>query len=43
MVIAAVAPLAADPAVIQGAIPGMTVAQRFAGHGFAVTVGIGSR
>jgi len=38
--IAAVAPLAADPAMMQGAIPGMSVAQQFAGRGFAVTVGI---
>ena len=41
VIIAAVAPLAADPALTQGAIPGMSVAQRFAGHGFALTVGIG--
>jgi hypothetical protein len=41
VIIAAVAPLAADPALMQGAIPGMTVAERFAGHGFAITVGIG--
>jgi hypothetical protein len=39
--IAAVAPLAADPALLRAQIPGMAVAQRFAGHGFAVTVGIG--
>jgi hypothetical protein len=36
-----VAPLAADPGLTQGAIPGMSVAQRFVGHGFALTVGIG--
>ena len=41
VIIAAVAPLAADPALAQGAIPGMAVAERFVGHGFAVTVGIG--
>ncbi len=36
-----VAPLAADPTLLRAQIPGMAVAQRFAGHGFAVTVGIG--
>jgi hypothetical protein len=41
VIIAAVAPLAADPALLHAAIPGMAVAERFAGHGFAVTVGIG--
>jgi len=41
VIVAAVAPLAADPALTRGEIPGMTVAQRFAGHGFAVAVGIG--
>jgi hypothetical protein len=41
VIIAAVAPLAADPALLRAQIPGMAVAQRFAGHGFAVTVGIG--
>jgi len=41
LIIATVAPLAADPALLRGEIPGMDVAQRFAGHGFAVTVGIG--
>jgi hypothetical protein len=41
VIIAAVAPLAADPAVTRAPIPGMAVAERFAGHGFAVTVGIG--
>jgi hypothetical protein len=40
VIIAAVAPLAADPALARGAIPGMAVAERFVGHGFAVTVGI---
>jgi hypothetical protein len=41
VILAAVAPLAADPALTSTAIPGMAVAQRFAGHGFALTVGIG--
>jgi amino acid transporter len=41
LIIAAVAPLAADPALTRGEIPGMTVAERFVGHGFAVTIGIG--
>ena len=41
VIIAAVAPLAADPALTRAAIPGMAVAQRYAGHGFALTVGIG--
>jgi hypothetical protein len=40
-IVAAVAPLAADPALTRGEIPGMNVAERFAGHGFAVTVGVG--
>ena len=37
----AVAPLAAAPALPLVAIPGMTAAQQFAGHGFAVVVGVG--
>src|ERR1700722_17160770 len=41
VIVAAVAPLAADPALAQGDIPGMTVAERFVGHGFAVAIGIG--
>jgi len=41
VIAAAVAPLAADPALTQGEIPGMTVAERFVGHGFGVTIGIG--
>jgi amino acid transporter len=41
LVVAAVAPLAADPAAARAPIPGMAVAQQFAGHGFAVTVGVG--
>ena len=41
VIIAAVAPLAADPSLTQAAIPGMAVAQQFVGHGFAVAVGVG--
>ena len=41
VIIAAVAPLAADPAITRAPIPGMAVAERFAGHGFAVAVGVG--
>jgi len=41
VIIACVAPLAGHPLFTQAAVPGMAVAQRFAGHGFAVTVGIG--
>ena len=41
VVVLAVAPLAADPALTQAAIPGMTAAELFAGHGFAVAVGVG--
>src|SRR6185437_3052341 len=41
IIIAAVAPLAAAPAFTRAEIPGMAVAERFAGHGFAVAVGIG--
>jgi hypothetical protein len=41
VITAAVAPLAADPALMHGDIPGMDVAQRFVGHGFALAVGIG--
>jgi amino acid transporter len=41
IIVAAVAPLSADPALTHSPIPGMAVAQRFVGHGFAVTVGIG--
>jgi amino acid transporter len=40
-VTAAVFPLAADPAFAHAAIPGMSVAQVFAGHGWAVAIGIG--
>jgi hypothetical protein len=41
VILAAVAPLAAEPALTQEEIPGMAVAERFVGHGFAVTIGIG--
>jgi amino acid transporter len=41
VITAAVAPLAANPALTLFPIPGMTVAQRYAGHGFAVAVGVG--
>jgi amino acid transporter len=41
VIVAAVAPLAADPAAARAPIPGMAVAGQFAGHGFAVAVGIG--
>ena len=41
VVTAAVAPLAAAPAFTRAPIPGMAVAERFAGHGLAVAVGLG--
>ena len=41
VIVAAVAPLAADPAIARAPIPGMTLAARFAGHGFSLVVGIG--
>jgi hypothetical protein len=41
VIIATVAPLAADPALLRSGFAGMAVAERFVGHGFAVTVGIG--
>ncbi|HEY6497585.1 MAG TPA: hypothetical protein VIZ43_30265 [Trebonia sp.] len=41
VIIAAVAPLAADPSLTQGEIPGMTVAERFVGHNFAIVIGVG--
>ena len=41
VIIAAVAPLAADPAITRAPIPGMAVAERFVGHEFAIVVGIG--
>jgi amino acid transporter len=37
----AVAPLYSAPSIASTPIPGMTVASAFAGHGFAVTVGVG--
>jgi len=40
VILLAVAPLAADPSIAGAEIPGMEVAQRFAGHGLAITVGI---
>ncbi|HUN38127.1 MAG TPA: hypothetical protein VMU95_39555 [Trebonia sp.] len=40
VIVLAVAPLAAGPSLASAEIPGMEVAQRFAGHGLAVTVGI---
>ena len=41
VVIAAVLPLAAAPGFARADIPGVSVAEQFAGHGFAVVVGIG--
>jgi len=41
VIVAAVAPLAADPVAARAPIPGMAVAAQFAGHGFAVAVGVG--
>ena len=41
VVTAAVAPLAAAPAFTRAPIPGMAVAARFAGPGFALAVGLG--
>jgi hypothetical protein len=41
VIVAAVAPLAAEPAFTRVALPGMTVAEGFAGHGFAIAVGVG--
>jgi amino acid transporter len=41
VIIAAVAPLAIDPAITQAPIPGMRLAERFAGHDVAIVVGIG--
>jgi len=37
----AVAPLAAAPSIAATPIPGMTVANAFAGHGFGIAVGVG--
>jgi hypothetical protein len=41
VIIAAVAPLAAQPGFTYRQIPGMSVAWHFAGHGLALTIGIG--
>ena len=41
VVVLAVAPLAAAPGLTGAGIPGMTAAELFAGHGFAVTIGVG--
>jgi hypothetical protein len=41
LIVAAVAPLAGSPALTGAPIPGMAVAERYVGHGFALTVGIG--
>ena len=41
VIIAAVAPLAAEHGLTTAPIPGMSVAQRYVGHGFALAVGIG--
>jgi hypothetical protein len=41
VITAAVAPLAAAPAFTRAPIPGMAVAERFAGHGLALAVGVG--
>ena len=41
VIVAAVAPLAADPAAARAPVPGMAVAEQFVGHGFAVAVGVG--
>ncbi len=41
VVVLAVAPLAAAPGLAGADIPGMTAAELFAGHGFAVAIGVG--
>lgn len=38
---AAVLPIASNPAFTHAAIPGMSIAQVFAGHGLAVAIGVG--
>jgi len=40
-VVAAVAPLAADPAFTRAELPGVSVAQVFSGRALAVTIGVG--
>jgi amino acid transporter len=41
VIVAAVYPLAGDPQFAHAPIPGMSIAQQFVGHDFAVVVGIG--
>jgi hypothetical protein len=41
VIVAAVYPLAGDPQLAHSPIPGMSIAQQFVGHDFAVVVGIG--
>jgi amino acid transporter len=41
VIVAAVYPFAAEPALARTPIPGMAVAEQYVGHGFGVTVGIG--
>ena len=41
LVVAAVAPLAAAPGVMRTEIPGVSIAQQFAGHNLAVAIGVG--
>ncbi len=41
LVIAAVAPLAAAPGIMRTEIPGVSVAQQFAGHDLGVAIGVG--
>jgi hypothetical protein len=41
VILACVAPLAGDPSFAGEPVPGMAVAERFAGHGLAVAVGAG--
>jgi hypothetical protein len=40
-VVAAVFPIAANPAFTRAPIPGMSIAEVFAGHGLAVAIGVG--
>jgi len=40
-VVAAVAPLAADPAFTRDELPGVAVARVFSGHALAITIGVG--
>jgi amino acid transporter len=41
VILAAVFPLAADPAIARSEIPGMTLARMFVGQGFATVIGLG--